>query len=229
MTLESTYDSCLLYSKLEFDNSNDHQADIKAQYISQRALGAYVATVCQPEASFDLSRAAQITNPSINGAATLNKRLKWQRDNTQTGLKFVELDLKTLKIVIFTDGSFANNKEDMTSQIGYVICLSDDSNIANIIHWSSTKCRRVTRSVLTSELYAMVMGFDTAAVIKSTIKKILQSMESSKFPKQIPLILCTDSFSLYECMSEPGTTTEKRLMIDIMALRQSYEITKLRK
>ena len=33
----------------------------------------------------------------------------------------------------------------------------------------------------------------------------------------------TDSYSLYECLVKLGTTKEKRLMIDIMALRQSYE------
>jgi len=39
----------------------------------------------------------------------------------------------------------------------------------------------------------------------------------------IPTIACTDSYSLYECLVKLGTTREKRLMIDIMALRQSYE------
>src|SRR5437588_10129020 len=39
----------------------------------------------------------------------------------------------------------------------------------------------------------------------------------------IPTIVCTDSYSLYECLVKLGTTKEKRLMIDIMALRQSYE------
>jgi len=37
------------------------------------------------------------------------------------------------------------------------------------------------------------------------------------------MIVCTDSYSLYECLVKLGTTKEKRLMIDIMALRQSYE------
>ena len=47
----------------------------------------------------------------------------------------------------------------------------------------------------------------------------------------IPLIICTDSYSLYECLVKLATTNEKRLMIDIMALRQSYErreITEIR-
>jgi hypothetical protein len=40
-----------------------HKAvNIKDQYMAQRARGAYIATVCQPKSSFDLSVAAQVTD-----------------------------------------------------------------------------------------------------------------------------------------------------------------------
>jgi hypothetical protein len=115
--------------------------------------------------------------------------------------------------VVFTDASFANNT-DLSSQIGFVIVLADCYNCTNIIHWSSIKCKRVTRSVLASELYAIAHGFDIGAVIKSTIEAIIQI--------KVPLILCTDSKSLYDCLVKLGTTQEKRLMVDIICLRQSY-------
>jgi hypothetical protein len=54
--------------------------DIKAkdyaqQYLEQQARDAYLASVCQPEAIFDLSAAAQASNPIPENAAALNKRL----------------------------------------------------------------------------------------------------------------------------------------------------------
>ena len=55
--------------------------------------------------------------------------------------------------------------------------------------------------------------------ISSTLKLITKQLELPA----IPTIVCTDSFSLYECLVKLGTTKEKRLMIDIMAIRQSYE------
>ncbi|KAL3713544.1 hypothetical protein TMatcc_002247 [Talaromyces marneffei ATCC 18224] len=149
------------------------------QYIAQRALGAYIASMSQPEASFDLSYAAQATDPQKDDIKALNKRLQWQIDNPERGLRFVELDVQTLRLIAFVDASFANNK-DYSSQLGYVIVLADEANNANILHWSSTKCKRITRSVLGSE-------------------------------------------TLYECLVKLGTTHEKRLMIDLMCLRQSYE------
>ena len=36
-------------------------------------------------------------------------------------------------------------------------------------------------------------------------------------------MICTDSYSLYECIIKLGTTREKRLMIDNIALREMYE------
>jgi hypothetical protein len=185
----------------------------KDQYVAQRARGAYIATVSQPEAAFDLSFAAQVINPKEEHAKQLNKRLQWQIDHPTRGLRFVQLNIQSLKLMVYTDASFANN-QDLSSQIGFVIVLSD-GNKANILHWSSIKCKRVTRSVLASELYAMAHGFDAGAVVKSTIEAILQI--------RLPLILCTDSKSLYDCLVKLGTTQEKRLMVDLMCLRQSYE------
>ena len=188
----------------------------KDQYVAQRARGAYIASMCQPEASFDLSFAAQCINPMEDDTKLLNQRLKWQINNSKRGLKFVPLDLSSIQLVVFTDASFAGNR-DFSSQIGFVTILMDNNNNDNIIHWSSIKCKRVTRSVLASELYAMAYGFDSGTAIKSTISKILQTK------KPLPLIICTDSKSLYDCLVKLGTTREKRLMIDIMSLRQSYE------
>ncbi|EED12764.1 hypothetical protein TSTA_052850 [Talaromyces stipitatus ATCC 10500] len=157
------------------------------QYVAQRALGAYIASVSQPEASFDLSFAAQITNP---GKTTSSHLINASNGNL---------------IMLNADYAF------------FVIVLADAANNANIVHWSSIKYKRVTRSVLTSELYAMVHGFDSAASIKSTTTQLLH------LTKPLPLVICTDSKSLYECLVKLGTTQEKRLMIDLMCLRQSYK------
>ncbi|KAI0993002.1 hypothetical protein K3495_g15182 [Podosphaera aphanis] len=102
--------------------------------------------------------------------------------------------------------------EDTTKDNSFGIC-------GNIIHWSSTKSKRVTRSVLAAEIYGMASGVDVGFVIAGIINMI---MDQLNLPA-VPLIICTDSYSLYECIVKLGTTKEKRLMIDIMALRQMYE------
>ncbi|KAI1002684.1 hypothetical protein K3495_g5515 [Podosphaera aphanis] len=61
----------------------------------------------------------------------------------------------------------------------------------------------------------MAHGFDSGCAIKHTMDDI--------FKRQIPLVICIDSFSLYECLVKLGTTSEKRLMIDLQCIRQAYE------
>lgn len=65
----------------------------------------------------------------------------------------------------------------------------------------------------------MVAGVDTAISLSKTYALICRQLGIENFP----VVVCDDSFSLYECLVKLGTTKEKRLMIDIMASRQSYE------
>jgi hypothetical protein len=151
----------------------------------------------------------------------------WQIEHPNRGLNFVPINLSTAKLYVFIDGSFANNK-DLSSQIGYEIIIANKTMgnneetftiTGNLMDWRSIKSRRVTRLVLASEIYAMTLGVDMAYAINSTLTLITKQLDLSS----IPIIVCTDSYSLYECLVKLGTTHEKRLMIDIMAIRQSYE------
>jgi len=73
-----------------------------------------------------------VINPTKDDTKSLNKRLSWQIKNSNRGLKFVKLDVDALRLLVFTDASFANNK-DLLSQIGYVLVLADTTK-ANIVH-----------------------------------------------------------------------------------------------
>ena len=48
----------------------------KQQYVEQCARGAYIASICQPEATFDYSITAQSKEPSNKDIALLNKRIQ---------------------------------------------------------------------------------------------------------------------------------------------------------
>ncbi|KAI0998094.1 hypothetical protein K3495_g10097 [Podosphaera aphanis] len=195
------------------------------KYKKMRALGAWISSSCQPLVAFRLSQAAQHQEPEDNEIEGLNIALNIQKSNPDAGLKYVNLNLdKGLALYAWVDGSLAN--KDLTSQIGYVIALGNEARESNsfkfsgnLIHWSSTKCKRVSRSVIASELYAMIQGIDIAIPLCTTLNQIVTQLGLPR----VPLIICTDSFSLYECLVKLGITKENRLMIDIMAIRESYE------
>ena len=69
----------------------------------------------------------------------------------------------------------------------------------------------------------MAYGFDIGAIIKLTIKQLLQI--------KFPFILYTDLKLLYKYLVKLGTTQEKYLIIDIICLYQLYkrkEITEVK-
>ncbi len=195
----------------------------KDQYVTQRARRAYIVIMTQSKVAFDLFLVAQIINSKKKDAKRLNRLFQWQLNHSIKELNFVRLKIISsfLKLMIFIDASFANI--NLHSQIDYVICLIDDLNKANIIYWFFTKCKKMIRSVLAAKLYAMTNEFDADSVIKSIIQRILNI--------SLSMILLTDSRSLYDCLVKLEITSEKRLIIDLMCLRQSYErrkITKIR-
>ena len=65
----------------------------------------------------------------------------------------------------------------------------------------------------------MVGGINMSFAISFTLTIIIKQLRLLT----ILIIVCTDSYSFYECLVKFGITKKKRLIIDIMAIRESYE------
>ena len=121
-----------------------------------RALVQYNASCIRP----DLCAGAQllstgVSNPNADAYRRIEKLVCRCQNTSQVGLKFVNLDKESLRLQLFTDASFANaNKRK--SQLGLVVVLSDKHGRGNIIHYGSTTCKRLARSVMAADLHALV-------------------------------------------------------------------------
>lgn len=135
------------------------------------------------------------------------------------GMRFIPLDINSLRLVLFTDASFAN-ADNLKSQIDFVLVLADGSDNANIIHYGSSRCKRVTRPVIAAELHALIYGFDNAYVAKEVIDEVLGL--------QIPIDGYVDSKTLFNIVAKQGITLEKRLQIDVFSIRESHKKGELR-
>jgi hypothetical protein len=69
----------------------------------------------------------------------------------------------------------------------------------------------------------MATGVNMAIAIGITINKITDRLGVPK----ASVVICTNSLLFYEYFVKFGTTKKKRLIIDIMALRQTYERQKM--
>ena len=99
--------------------------------------------------------------------------------NLDRDLNYIAIDLKSAKIFIFVDGLFANNK-DLSFQLRYKVILVNKTTenkefeiTDNLLYYSSTKSKRVTRSVLASEIYNIIEKVDIAIMIRTMITMII--------------------------------------------------------
>ena len=129
-------------------------------------------------------------------------------------IRYPKLDIETLRLQTYSDASFSTN-EDQSSQLGYVIFLADGENRCSPLHWSSHKAKRVTRSVLGSEVLVFSDAFDMFYAINHDLQSLLK--------QEVPLVMITDSLSLFDIITKCTQTAGKRLLIDLNIATQTYK------
>eukprot|EP00171_Calliarthron_tuberculosum_P005221 IDg5221t1 len=169
----------------------------------------------RPDIACAASMAAQITQGEFNtdDIAEINRIVHYLHKTHEICLQYPKLDLETLKMVVYADASF-NNAKGNRSQLGYIVTLADKTGNCSILHYSSYKSSRVTRSSMAGETLAFVDAFDQAYILRHDLDRILNQF--------IPVIMLTDSEILFKVLTRARCTTEKRLMVDISATRQAY-------
>ncbi len=93
--------------------------------------------------------------------------------NSLVATKFPSLDMsKPLSMVIFTDASYANLPDKVSSSLGFVIFLVDQNLKCCLISWKSNKIKRVCRSTLSAETMALVEGLEECLYLKSVLQEM---------------------------------------------------------
>ena len=77
-------------------------------------------------------------------------------------VRFPALNLKTLKLVTFTDASLGNLNEGVGSTHGSVIWMMDNQGRCCPLWWQSKKIKRVVRSTLAAEALSLQEGLESS-------------------------------------------------------------------
>lgn len=78
----------------------------------------------------------------------------------------------------------------------------------------------MTRSVLAAELFVAANGFDHGSMVRQAHNEI--------YGRVIDMDLWVDAKCFWDCVTGMKTTTEKRLLIDLTTMRDTYELRELR-
>lgn len=180
---------------------------------SARALAQYIGICCRP----DVCVAVQLLEPGKEPTTSQEKKdfskaISRLQDTGDVGQNYKNLDLSSVKIFVISDAAFGNSRV-FKSQLGYVILLQDKHGTANIVHNCSNRCKGATRSVLATEPHALVLAFDQAYGLRELTTEILE--------KNLLIEAVIDSKTLFDVVVKDRSPTEKRLQIDIFAVKQS--------
>ena len=138
-----------------------------------------------------------------------------------------------------TDASFCNESEFVKcvlepgrSQQGYVVCLAQADAVnakEMVVHriiWSSTVIKRVCRSTMMAETFAMIRGTEAGAKIRAAVVDMKGQLNMADWEGSSANVMghvwMTDCDSLYEHLisTKHNSVDNKRLNVDLMALRQ---------
>jgi hypothetical protein len=221
----------LIFTGIEISRSGDGIIAKQGGYISTisklvlktawecfRSERQKLAWICQtrPDIACAVSFLQQVVQEkySTESLKAFNRVVLHLQRTPKVVLKFPPLDRESLRLVVYADASF-HNCSDNASQLGYIIVLADASDTCAVLHFSSHKSKRVTRSTMAAETLAFVDAFDNAFILRHELSRMMGT--------NIPILMMTDSRALFDVITRARYTTERRLMVDIAAAREAYK------
>jgi hypothetical protein len=120
----------------------------------------------------------------------------------------------------------------VASQLGYAIVLGHRDGLdgktfqGSLLDWRSHACARVCRSTFGGETIACVEGLEAGQYVRACLAALLTGTVVKIEQTPWPLLCLTDCRSLYDHLHKAGppkVPAEKRLAVDLAALRQALD------
>ena len=224
-------------------------ASVSEQSQMRAVLGSigWVARLCRPELCYGCSSLqGKQAKPTAEDLRNTNKLLASAQKTKDNGIRFVKgkFEFEEAILLSVTDASHAaevNVTEDgktqgHRSQSGRFLLLAGAAPTVSqpawchVLEWQSQTLKRVCRSTLQAEVLSSMLGSESA----QQVRILLYSLKNPRIPGDRGMgwkILAADSrlvlwysdcrsFIDYMSATTPGSITDKRLAIDMTALRQ---------
>ena len=199
--------------------SNPHRnATDKEQSSIRSTVGQlnWLANMSRPDISFEVSNiSARIAKVAVQDIRQTNKIIKFLKSN-RSFITFSSLHLISAKVTMYSDASF-NNPCNGASQGGHIVLLTDQFNNSCPISWKSKKVRRIARSTLAAETLSFSDGSDTAYFINPL------AQEAGLVRSPCPIFTYTDNRSLHDIANTITQVADRRLRIEISAIREQQD------
>lgn len=129
-------------------------------FLDQMAFAKYFGVSCQPDICAPVQPIA-LANPKTEERKinALRMEVNHMKEMKEKDVDFARQDIESVCVVVISDGSFANRVR-LENQVAFGVLLVDTYQCADIVHHSSSRCHRITRSVMAAEMLVLVPEFD---------------------------------------------------------------------
>ena len=207
----------------------------------------WVARLCRPELCYRTSALQGKQNkPRVEDLRETNKLLAASQKTKDNGINFKKniFDFDTALLLSVTDASHAaetsyeedGGKKGYRSQGGRVLLLADrmpdlnEGTNCHILEWQSASIKRVCRSTLQAEVLSSMVGSESAQQVRYLLHSLYVPRPQGdrgaawKIGAADSRVIAwvTDCYSYLQYLGSiiPNTVSDKRLAIDLTALRQ---------
>ena len=200
---------------------------------------SWLSRQARPDLLYRVSRLqSSVKGASVAILQDANKVLKLAIANKDWKLRyhFKNLDFMKLGVLTASDASFAGER-DLKSQQGRIHFLApaeqliDRDNCAYdilLVSYSSTTIKRVCRATLQAETYALQNAQEAGDRIRAVLAEMYGHLDGDDnwhdaSRMHVPHVMLSDCRSLVDNLNVevPGRVQDKRLQIELNALRQS--------
>ena len=202
-------------------NNRDKKSELNSGELTQlrAAVGSlnWIVQGTRPDSSFEMlelsTKFKDGTCQDLISASKLATKIKSQ----DCSIIFPKLqDISGWKLLLFTDAAFGNLPDGVSSTQAYVIFLVDQRGKCCPVEWKSNKIRRVCRSTLAAESYALHDGLGAAIIMKKALQEMFPCID-------FPISVKVDCKALIEALHSTSPVEEKLLRLTIAAIKQLAE------
>ena len=209
------YDYIVSLQEVEIvDNKQNDRPLDKNEHRNYRGICGslnWLSTQSRPDIAFDVAMlSAKLNAPTVKDLNFANKIIRKVK-STNVVINFYKME-DSLHLLTYCDASYANLPNG-GSQGGNFLFLADSKGHLSPLSWSSKKVRRVCRSTISAETMSMLDAVDACI----WISHILEEISGCKLKCTQVM---TDNESLNNAVHSTTAVEEKRLRVDIAAIRE---------
>ena len=176
----------------------------------------WAARRTRPDVGFDLMELSMRFNNATVSDLRRAKKVVDRLNMEEVVILFPRLSPTKLSIRTYSDASFANLIDGVSSGRGHVIFLVDENDQSAPLHWTSNKVKRVVNSTLAAEALALQEAIDCAIYLR----ELLREMHNKPFLR-LPIESWVDNNNAFDAVHLTTQVSDTKLRIDIADIKES--------